>query len=175
LARRTAVRTDAVERRDVPFVGRIWALVKSQDARIDVGRISVGGSTSRRSAADGCCTSAPPRSYLIRTCLRFRRERATREAVLPGVGSTPNLDGGGFYPNKDVTITESGPGRLIPARRRISEDWFPHGPGHETLLPITSAFREPVGATMGPVGPKVSAPVRNWPIASPYLFHALNN
>jgi hypothetical protein len=24
-------------------------------------------------------------------------------------GSTPNLDGGGFYPNKDVTITESGP------------------------------------------------------------------
>ena len=24
-------------------------------------------------------------------------------------GSTPNLDGGGFYPNKDVTVTESGP------------------------------------------------------------------
>jgi hypothetical protein len=59
---------------------------------------------------------------------------------MPGASSTPNLDSGGFYPNKDVTITESGPGPLIPVRRRISEDWFPRGPGHETLLPITSAF-----------------------------------
>ena len=72
--------------------------------------------------------------------LRFRGEGATREAVLPGAGSTPNLDSGGFNPNKDVTITKSGPGPLIPVRRRISEDWFPHGPGHEMLLPITNSF-----------------------------------
>jgi hypothetical protein len=73
------------------------------------------------------------------------------KVVLPGVSSTPNLDGGGIYSNKDVTITESGPGPLIPVGRRISEDWFPRGPGHETLLPITSAFPEPARAILGPI------------------------
>jgi len=86
--------------------------------------------------------------------------------VLPAlVSSTPNLDCGGFYPNKDVTITESGPGPLIPVGRRISEDWFPRGPGHETLLPITSGFPSQRGdpGTDRPQG-QVSAPVRNWPM-----------
>jgi hypothetical protein len=35
------------------------------------------------------------------------------------------------------------------------------------------------GATLGPIGSRVSAPVRNWPmhwlIAPSYLFNALNN
>ena len=88
-------------------------------------------------------TTAMPRpamSILYRSCLLLPRAGRSSMAgilkvVLPGVRSTPDLDGGGFYPNKDVTITESGLGPLIPVGRRISEDWFPSGPGHETLLP----------------------------------------
>jgi hypothetical protein len=82
----------------------------------------------------------------IRTRLRFWWKRASRKVVRPNVGSMPSLDGGGFYPNKEVTITESGPGPLISIRRRTSEDWFPRGPGHGTLLSIISAPEGDLGA-----------------------------